>query len=469
MISILQDFLIVVLNPIAKLTSRISDITRSICLQIVLMLFPIHFLLYYLQFRFHVLDIDYMVWPLYVQVSGCFLLVLLIVFSLDRIPQRVEWNKWIIYPFVVCGVLMLLISFLHPVGCGYRLFAVMMVFIYPCLFFVWNNRRDYENLFDPLARALSIVCFVIYIYCFYIAAKGDFMIVGGRCAGLVGNSNLFSFFGAFGSIGAVYMLLRKQQSWFHYLFYSFSLGFGYAIVWQGQSRTCFLSCIACLVVVIFFFIRYIEKEAIRVILVKIVVTGAIVLFAVMLSGLWANLQETAEAENAPASTSEEADAQSGTPQSNTNVISRLTVDSDSTANSYGSGRMVIWKNHMQFFNLLGNNMDEADWEILTPHHERRAHNNFIDMAYRLGVPIGVLFVIIELLACFMALQLLFINRDREPILIFPVMLIGVFFIFSIIEIAVIPFERDAACYFYLALVPLVDMKFIQRVIHKQQR
>ncbi len=468
MVSIIQNIFIKILTPISKVTSRMSDTARNVCLQIILLLFPIHFLLYYMQSKLGFPHIDYMVWPLYLQISGCFLLVLLIIFSLDRTPGRVEWNKWIVYPFVVCGALMLLISFLHPVGYGYRLFAVMMVFIYPCLYFVWNNRADYGRLFDSLARALSVVCFTIFIYCFYIAANGDFLIVSGRCAGLVPNSNLFSFFGAFGSIGAIYMLLRKHQSWLYYLFYSFSLGFGYAIVWQGQSRTCFLGCVACLVVAIFFFIRYIEKEAILVVLVKIVLTGAIVLFAVILSGLWFNLQEAAEAEKAPVNTSEEAGTQSGTTPSNTNVISRLTVDSDSTANSYGSGRMVIWKNYMQFFNLLGNNMDEADWDLLTPKHERRAHNNFIDMAYRFGVPIGVLFVIIELIACFMALQLLFINRDREPILIFPIMLIGVFFIFSIIEIAVIPFEREAPCYFYLSLIPLFDMKFIQRVIYKQK-
>ena len=481
MLTLIQNLYIFILTPIARLTGKMDDGVRNICLQIVIILYPIHFFLFYSYPKLGFPKFGWEKWILVVQISGCFLLLLLIFFSLDRIPKRIEWNKWILYPFIICGLLMLLISFLHPVGPGYRIFAVMIVIMYPCLFFVWNNRSDYESLYDPLARALSVICLFVYFYCFFIAARGDFSIINGRCAGPITNSNLFCFFGVFGSCGAIYLLIKNYHSWLRYLFYSVSIGCGYAIIWMGESRTSFLACTACLVIAMFFFIRYSDKKTTLEYLLKVFLTIVIVLFTIIMATLWVDIQKsaeelesqqitsttsdasatteapdpsaTSEASDVPAEHSETTDSQGGE-----SLFDRLFSGSYNTS-TYSSSRLLIWRGYAQFFNLTGNNVAEADWDALSPIQEKRPHNNFFDMAFRFGVPIGILFILIELIACVKALQLLFTNRKRETVLLFPVLLIAIFFVFSMFEIAVIPFEREAPCYYYLALILLVDAKY----------
>ena len=472
MLTLMQNFFIFILTPAARVAGKIDDRIRKICLQIVILLYPIHFLLFYSATKLGFPVLGWQKWILVVQISGCFLLLPLMFFSLDRIPKQVEWNKWILYPFVICGALMLLISFLHPVGPGYRIFAVMMVIIYPCLFFIWNNRGDYESLYDPLARALSVICFLVYIYCFIIAARGDFTIVSGRCAGLVTNSNLFCFFGVFGACGAIYLLIKHYHTWLRYLFYSVSLGCGYAIIWMGESRTSFLACVACLVAAVFFFIRYTDKKTTLECLLKVFLTIVIVLFTIIMATLWVDIQKTAEGlevntinteTSETAETTETSIVPADVPEptdseGSNSLIGRLFFGSDNS-DTYSSGRLLIWQGYAQFFNLTGNNVTEADWDALSPLKEKRPHNNFFDIAFRFGVPVGILFVLIELIACVRALQLFITNRKKDSVLLFPVILTGVFFFFSIIEIAVVPFERDAPCYFYLALILFVDAKY----------
>ena len=469
MLAIIQKLYIFILTPIARVTGKMDNGVRNICLQIVILLYPIHFLLFYSASKLGFPKLGWEKWTLVVQVSGCFLLLLLIVFSLDRIPKQIEWNKWILYPFIICGALMLLISLLHPVGPGYRIFAAMMTIIYPCLYFVWNNRGDYEILYDSLARALSAVCFLVYVYCFIIAARGDFTIVDGRCAGLIKNSNLFCFFGVFGSCGAIYLLVKNYHTRLRYLFYSVSLGCGYAIVWMGESRTSFLTCAACLVLTVFFFIRCTEKGTTLECMLKVFLTIVVVLFMMIMATLWVGIQnsaeeselntittetsETLETSTVPTDAPEPTDSQDGN-----SLIERLFFGSDGTG-TYSSGRLLIWQGYAQFFNLTGNNVAEADWNVLSPLTEKRPHNNFFDIAFRFGVPIGILFILIELIACVRALQLFFTNYKGDTVMLFPVLLTAVFFLFSMLEIAVIPFERDAPCYFYLALILLVDAKY----------
>lgn len=471
----MQNFFIFILTPVSRVTGKMDDRIRNICLQIAILLYPVHFLLLYSGTKLGFPKLGWQNWIFVEQVSGCFLLLLLIIFSLDRIPKRVEWNKWILYPFIICGILMLLVSFLHPVGPGYRIFAVMMIIIYPCLFFIWNNRGDYESLYNPLARALSVICFLVYIYCFIIAARGDFTIVSGRCAGLITNSNLFCFFGVFGSCGALYLLIKNYHTWLRYLFYSVSLGCGYAIIWMGASRTSFLACIACLIVGVFFFIRYTEKGTALEGMLKVFLTIVVVLFAILIATLWVDIQKSAEELELNSITTNTAET-AETPETPTvptdvpnpnnseegnSLLYRLFFASDNTG-TYSSGRLLIWQGYAQFFNLTGNNVEEADWNALSPLNEKRPHNNFFDMAFRFGVPIGILFVLIELIACVKALRLLITNHKKDTVLLFPVLLTAVFFLFSIIEIAVIPFERDAPCYYYLAMILLVDAKYASK-------
>lgn len=390
-------------------------------------------------------------------ILGCLLLLLLIVFSLDRKPQRVQWNKWIMYPMIVCGLWMLIISFFHPVGDGYRAFALLLIIGYPCLYFVWNNRGDYDKLFNSLARALAVIGLIVFVYCLYLSIQGDFVIIGDRSAGLLTNTNLFSITGLFGSSGALYMLIKNSRYWRSYLFYSVSLGCDYAIVLMGGSRTSVLACIACLIVTVFFYLRYCEKRENVTRIVKILSTVNIVIIIVVMSHICVDIQKTIDAKEISGTvTTEEI-----TP--NVSVVDRFAVSSEDSVDSYSSGRFYIWKQYSKHFNLTGNDVSQTDWKELTPNGEKKAHNNFFEMAYRFGVPMGILFIFLEIIVSFKALQWLFINRTRQIMFLMPILLTVLFLFMSMLDIATLPFDRDAPCYFYLALIPMVDLRYAEKI------
>lgn len=450
---LLQNLFILFLTPLSRITGRLSERSRAICIQIVCILFPTLFLYLYTWGNYPDLIIKSLSTAAHRHYVGCFLLFLLIVFSINRTPQRVKWNKWIIYPMVICGLWMTVISFIHQVGDGYRIFALMLIIGYPCLYFVWINRGDYEKLFDPFARALSFICLIVFVYCFHIALKGNFLFLYNRCAAMTIHPNLFCFIGMFGSCGALYMLTTKELSWIKYIFYSIVLGSGYAIVLMGESRTSFVACVVCFLVSLLFYYRYCEKSILVRRAVKLFITIDLVIIMIIMSHVCIDIQKTVELQ------------ETGTPVAteqitpNTSIVDRLTVESGDTADSYSSGRIRIWKAYAQFFNLTGNDITHADWDILTPNGEKKAHNNFIEMSYRFGVPLGILFIIIEIIACLKALQFLFWNHKRHLYLLMPIMFVAIFLFMSMLDVATLPFQRDAPCYFYIAIIPMADVSF----------
>jgi len=460
MLNILQSILIAVLTPIAKVSSKINDRTRSICIQILCFILPLNMVYYYIALKHTELFFDHLTSHNARHLVGCFCLLLLIFFSLDRIPSKVKWSAWIMYPMIICGIWMMVISFMHPVGDGYRAFAMMLIVAYPCLYLVWNNRGDYENLFDPLARAVVLIGIIHFIVAFYLASNGYLAIeIGtGRITGLAQNANEFAMTGMVAACGALYLLVKDRVLGFRFLIYSMALGAGIAIVLMGQSRVSLMVCMLNIVVAFYFYLRYSEKSKLSVVFLKMVCIAGLVLTMILLSHLCILVQYSAQEQvNASAGIEQSETVESQSEK--TSVIDRLDYDENTTLDSYTAGRYHIWKGYMQYMNLTGNDFSKANWDVLTQSPVRHAHNNFVEMAYRFGVPLGILFILLEVIVCLKALQYLFINRQKRIVLLWPIIYVVMFLLESMLDVATLPFERDAPFFFYLAIIPMVDMSY----------
>jgi hypothetical protein len=141
------------------------------------------------------------------------------------------------------------------------------------------------------------------------------------------------------------------------------------------------------------------------------------------------------------------------------AIDRWSYDENTTLDTYTAGRYHIWKGYMQYLNLTGNDFSKANWEVLTQSPIRHAHNNFFEMAFRFGVPLGILFIMLEVIVCLKALQYLFLNRRKQIVLLWSIIFVVMFLFESMFDVATLPFERDAPFYFYIALIPMVDMGY----------
>lgn len=451
MTNLLQRLYIVTLNPLYALTGKINGKARTIIIQILCFCFPVFFILrhaniLYGHFSFHETQC---------QILGSLLILLIIVFSINAPLHTVEWKKSLLYPILITGICIIIISFIHTIGSGYRAFGLMLIIVYPCLFFVWNNRADYEGLFIPLSKASCVVGFLLLLYCCYQSYIGEFVILpGNRCAGPLGNANSFSMMGMIAFCAALYLFVACNKSKLAFVFNAVSLGAGFAIVILGQSRISFMACIVSFLATVFFYFRYCKRPPITILLIKIIIAFNMILLSLLAAQCIIVNQQSTE-NNVTANVS--APVQSS--QEDTSVssaIDRFDTENTTDINAFSSGRIVIWQSYAQHLNMIGNDFDSIDWNTIAHDPSHHAHNNFLEMALRFGVPVGILYLLIEVIAGIIALSYLFANRNKYTALLFPIIIMIMFVFESMLEVATLTFERIVPCYFYFALIPMVD-------------
>lgn len=450
---LLQSVYINILNPLYRLTGKISDKARNI---ILFALFLIVFI-YFACVRSPILGpavFGFLPSLCKKHLFGIALLILISIFSVDRPLQHVEWKKIIYIPQILLGLGIIIIGFLHPIGDGYQTFGFMLLFVFPCLFFVWNNRRDYNLLFDILICAMLVVNLCLFLLHIYFAATGQLTMEGSRCRGIMHNANCFSLVGMEMVLGAVYLIVVKRLNWLLLILSSSAIGAGLGIIALGQMRLSVIVLVLCFLTSFFFYARYCEKRKGRR-FVRLLVGIFFIVQMLLLSFLLIPMNDTAvlsDTEAAP-----EATEQTAVAQESPGIVDRFGVEGKD-ANSFSSGRVTIWSNYARELNILGNNYDEYDKEKMTSglSNGPYAHDIFLEIGYRCGIPVGLLSVFILLVTGMLALTYLFCNRNRTSYLLFPIIAVISYAVLSLLDCAVLPFFQAEVLLYYFAMIVFID-------------
>ena len=111
----LQKLFILILDPCGKLMMKLNRRTRTALLLAACLLIPIYFILIY-SGKFILLS------QLTRHLIGLGILLLLLLTSIDGKLDMIRWRRKILWPLLLSGIGILIISFIHPVGSGYRVF-----------------------------------------------------------------------------------------------------------------------------------------------------------------------------------------------------------------------------------------------------------------------------------------------------------------------------------------------------------
>ena len=199
-----QKLLIPVINHLSGCTEKIDEKARNIILQLLCAVFPVYFILCYsgiLSF-----------WTSsFRHIVGYAVLLLIVLISIKGEVTEVKWRDYIYYPFVLLGLGLIITGLIHPIGGDYFFSGVAFVFIFPALYLVWDNRRDYDVLIDALAKSIVIVGVLYAILCVCLAFTGAFHGINHRWSGTMVNVNLLSMTGINLFTAAVYMVLKEIQ------------------------------------------------------------------------------------------------------------------------------------------------------------------------------------------------------------------------------------------------------------------
>ena len=410
----MQKLYILIFNGIYKITGKIDERVRNaIVFLCSLLLTAIYF--------FWTKSIDGS--PGTVMIVGSAITAVMAVFSIKGPVVRVRKNYLPYYSMVLFGVGILIIGQLHKVGDGYVMYALDLIFLFPALYFIWNSRGDHDTLYKMIAAGILISGIISFLYCFYLASKGELVIAYGRVTGFKTNANFLGMMGVVVMIGSSYLLLQLNNNWLAVLISSAGIGIGLSYTLLSVSRTALLTVLGCGItcfVILFRMIRcgsMLKKRAIPFIAVMILAASVTTYTGIELKDIHYN---AISAVNPVEETTEQTDAESASqteqePSAESDELNTITerINTSGGINSYSSGRIDVWIIYLSNTTLLGRPFadirDDLKWEA-----ETRAHNNIIEYLYRCGYLVGGIYVIFYIATGILGLKMLFSRRYDKP-------------------------------------------------------
>lgn len=463
MIENIQKVLISILNYCFLLTKHLSEKMRSGIIQILYIgIFGM-----YIAFRAKIFKHAFYRELLHDASTRYFfctvVLLLIAIFTINKPLHEIKWRPALFYTQFLTGLGIVIISFIHPIGPGYRLLGFQLLLIFPCFYLVWNNRGDYKNLIRPVVYAVTLIGVIFYVGSFYMAFRGRLAYDPGmvRLSGVMPNSNSFSLIGMQLVLCGIYLLAAERGRWTNTCLSGIIIGMGLGIVVEGQMRIAILTIGLCSIFTLYYCVRFFRKYASRKMLIHFLVCLLLAGSMIQLTEIMTDINQ--EAINRKNSISETVNEESGEvqqeePADDSNVTDRIKRGEDETLSTYTSGRIWIWQSYYNALNLLGNNFDDYDPVRFTGNKDLPyAHNIFLEIAYRCGVPIGVLAVLYYVICGIVCIKFLFVKSDsKQPYLLFPIISAIAFALEALLDCAVLPFFQAEALLFYIAVSIMID-------------
>ena len=447
-----------------KITFRLNDRTRKFLLFLCFFaIFAVQFAAQYI-FKFQGLNRgirDYFI---------CLMMGIIILVSVDRKLEVVKWNLWTYVPFTITGLLLLIASLDHEMGPAYQAFPLAMLVAFMCLFYVWGNRRDYEVLFDAMAGAYSIFITVLLLLCLikYPAEYFSYSDQALEYAPFDINPNGVAKIFLVGITASLYLVSRVKLK---FLFWWTSLVMGGcgAIVLLTKCRAGFVVLFLIVVVGILYIVLNLKREKIyRKNIVKkmsfcmiLVVCG----FGLVCFSLFSISPRLYKAVNSNSSmTQSEIEAANFAEKlaDDKAFLRRIEIEKKLEASQqelkasklykmdgFLAGRITLW-------NIYYENMTWKGSSELLFYDTEYAHNQYIELSYKAGIPTGIIYLIFNLIAGILALVMFFKRKDAVGLLSLSAFI--VFFIISMLDTGVLPFERGFIFLYYITLTPLFFRK-----------
>lgn len=449
------------LNPFSRAMNRVGDRTRGVVLTIS----------FFMMFLMHLFINSFTVKPrlLYECIYICVFFAIVILFSLKGELKPLKTKKLLTIPWFVTTLLILLSGII--VSYQFLPFGVFLLIGLPCFYFVWGNRGDFGVLYNSIALgALHVMTLVVILSLLFAPLS-----FGARYMGIFTNLNGFAFFCCAVTPFAIYGFVKWRgfKKWYSLFILATTVVF---VVFSG-SRTGIISLVACGAAWLLFSI--VSSSGFKGFVKSVVVPTFVMLLALVVmffSYGWALTQvnqyigiEIVEVVNAVQhncfnkSDYDNYFNERGKGTEDSNIFYYLSNMSDrldtggKEADTYSSGRVVIWETYLKELNLTGHSA-EYRFDIPGRGLSATAHNNFLQVAYDSGIPSGVAYTICCVASGLLALLMAIKNRKNGIDWALPLIAVCGFVPVALLATAYIPFENVSALVYYVVLGALFFAK-----------
>ena len=375
--------------------------------------------------------------------AGAILLAALAVMSVKGKLNRVEWNKWIVWPYLLGALYMLFTGFHHYPGANFDTFPILLIFFFPAICFVWDNRKQYDMYYNWLAKAAFVIGVVLVLATVVFAPAGENTLVSNRYCGLTTNSNTLSMLFMVPMAGTLFLIRKKNKFFFlNAMIVGTSLGIIFLSGSRGGIAVGILQVAAWAVLTVRKEYREYGLKCIALVLVVLIIIG----ICIPITKALIYRSDYVERQS-----SEQIDME----DNQTSVGKRFKTEG-MNLNAFSSGRVDIWKWYVKQFNVLGNDCTEHTVPIGDEGRTTSyAHNTYIEISYRYGVPAGLCHLLF-MVALIVYLVRAALIRGKSNYVIIAVFFSIAYFVESMLEIMILPFDRGPVTMFYLSLVGVFD-------------
>ena len=454
---LLQKIYMLILNPIAPITEKLTEGMRSKCIALCMFAFG----------WINIIGISSAFFNVSISnteraILNSALLLATIIVSIKHSLRAVKWNRMLLFVWCACAILVIISAFLHPIGDGMRASALVMLVGFPCLFFVWNNRDDWNRLFLTISKAFIAVQITYFIFCIFIHTTQEY---GVRYAATMDNPNPLGFFALTGVITALYLILVEQR---HVWVYMLSCGISISFTVLCMSRASLIA--ECLIVVMFLVClirniihtKKVKFWCIRLIAAVIIISAIVPVGMTLLTMKW----EVQAQSNDNVQASTETNIQTADNQVLEQGLKNRIAAPKMDLNAYSSGRIQIWKAYMHQLNWMGNDI-KKHFEIEAGVRNYGAHNTPLEIAYRSGIPAGLLFLLLEVIAGLYMLRYLFGRRRIADYQILYIFAVAGYCVVSMFESLIFPMSKGLTFLFFtVMMVPLAKTESNNKQSHR---
>ena len=360
-------------------------------------------------------------------ICGTILLIATLL-SVENGIKKVPWNWFIGYIWLFLSVLIVISGLFHNIGSGSIVSQVIIALILPMLFLAWHSRDDSERLYVLVSYAIIALVFIVGFMSILAYPLADNTIANNstRYMSFLNNPNRLGFFATTGAVAAVYLCGYMKKFWI--IIPAAALGICLQFAWLCKARS---SALAILLLLVLWMLLHLKnkdsvKKLLAFILIAAVVCGATAPF------ITREAPEKAAYNSVPIPLVAVAKAAEG------DALERLQSGDDT--GDYTSGRIAAWKEYVKYINITGNDasyylpIKAIDEESGFSVYYSLAHNTPLEVAFRSGIPAGILFLLLELIALWYVIVRLLGRRknlNRADLFACPAML--AFIIISTVE------------------------------------
>lgn len=342
-------------------------------------------------------------------VTAVILMTLIVLFSVRKPLKKIEFNWYISLFWFVGSILIIIAGIFHDIGSGFLIVQIAVLLLFPALYIAWNeNLKELYDLIALAALAFILIECILLLHYPFDSVSG----ISGKYRGPYIDSNVISYTFVAGLCPGLYLISRDSK--LKRLFASVMLGLILCVILISFSRGAYLTAG---VVVLCWFILYFKKSGKLLSLILSVVIAAVSFFGYYMTVSGGNDPLNIRSVTAAGQTvyADETVSEPDSPSS-TDILGRL--ENFNNLNQYTTGRVGIWKVFSKYINWTGNDVTYTlpvrvlHYTGQSARYYTTTHNNAYDIVIRAGLPAGIIYLLMQLIALVYSLKKIFGRRKN---------------------------------------------------------